>query len=266
MRRRTTVGDVMSTDVVSVQPTTPFKQIADVLAENHVSAVPVVDESGAVVGVISETDLLRKEEFQLDDRPRWKVRGSRLIALDKARASTADGLMTAPPVTISPEATLPEAAHAMAENAVTHLVVVEDDRLIGIVSRSDLLSVFVRPDHEIHQAVQDALVEYATWDDPFALRVDVRDGVVTLSGELERQTQVDIAVHVARAVDGVVDVVNRIGFEIADVPRRTRMPQQRSQRTGSPRGVERSRGAEQVRGTERVRGAERQRGTEQPRA
>ncbi|HEY6738155.1 MAG TPA: CBS domain-containing protein [Actinopolymorphaceae bacterium] len=235
----------MSTDVVSVRRTTPFKQIADVLAENHVSAVPVVDESGAVVGVISETDLLRKEEFQLDDRPRWKVRGSRLVALDKARASTAAGLMTAPPVTISPEATLPEAAHTMAEHAVTHLVVVEHDQLIGIVSRSDLLSVFVRPDHEIHQAVQDALVEYATWEDPFALRVDVEDGVVTLSGELERQTQVDIALHVARVVDGVVDVVDRVGFEIADAPRRTRMPQQRSRPSRRAQGAERTRGTEQ---------------------
>ncbi|GAB3430925.1 CBS domain-containing protein [Flindersiella endophytica] len=216
MRNRKTVADVMTTDVIAVPPTMRFKRLAELLAERRVSAVPVVGETGQVMGVVSESDLIRKEELQrrtpVQRWPRARLRAFR----SKAEARTAAGLMSSPAITVRPEASLPEAAGLMAEHDVTRLIVTTRGELAGIVTRTDLLSVFRQSDHDVHAAVQRSLVENALWDDPFVVHVRVRDGVVTLTGELERRRFAEFAVQAVNAVDGVVGVVDRLTFRTDD--------------------------------------------------
>ncbi|MEU4293139.1 CBS domain-containing protein [Kribbella sp. NPDC026596] len=218
MKHRLTVADVMSTDVITVPDDAGFKAVAEVLAEHHISAVPVVDRFGTVVGVVSETDLLRKEQFQRTRRLPWLLRWWHHRSRSKAVAVTARTLMTHPAVTTTDGSTLDEAARRMAARSVTRLVVTDADGyvMIGIVTRSDLLRAFVAPDHEILARVRRDLVEHALWDDPFGVEVTVADGVVTLTGELDHRSMVATAERLTREVDGVVDVRNELTWAFDD--------------------------------------------------
>jgi CBS domain-containing protein len=203
----------MTTDVVTVAPLATYKDIVRVLSAHRVSAVPVIDDDSRVIGVISETDLLRKEEQLTPWRSqRLARRGDRSVRA-KAAAVLAAELMTSPPICVGLGTSLPVAARLMSDHDITRLVVVNaDGRLAGIVSRSDLLRVFLTPDQELQERVVRRLVRDALWDDPFAVHAEVHDGIVTLTGELERRSLVSIAVQFARTVDGVVGVVNKLTY------------------------------------------------------
>ena len=154
------VKDLMTTPVVTVGPATPFKEIVAQLAEHRVSALPVVDDAGRVLGVVSEADLLLKEEFPGPDQniPLFWTRRRRLER-EKAAASTARDLMTVAVVSISPDASVPEAARRMHTANVKRLPVIgQGGRLVGIVSRADLLKVFDRPDGDIHREILDEVI------------------------------------------------------------------------------------------------------------
>lgn len=212
MRRYTTVADVMTKDVVTVQAQTPFKEVAKLLAEHRISAVPVVDNAGWPLGVVSETDLVRKAEFRA---PGQASRLGRWFGTARAKAAsrTAGGVMSAPAITIKPDASLSSAARTLADHHITRLVVVDEGGLVvGILTRSDVLKVFLVSDEDIRERVVRDVVKYALWEDPEVVQVDVRQGVVTLSGEVERRTLVPIATNLTRCVDGVVDVVNVLGY------------------------------------------------------
>lgn len=211
-----TVADVMTTDVAVVGRDTPFKAVLRVLAHRRIAAVPVVDDGGQVLGVVSETDLLRREEYPVDGPGRWLVRGRRRRQRAKAAGRTAGELMTAPAVTVGPDATLTEAATRMARAGVNRLPVTVDGRLVGIVSRGDLLRVFLVPDEQIRDAVVHDVVERVLWAEPNTVHVDVRDGVVTLTGELERRSMVPITVALAHGVEGVVGVVDHLTYGYDD--------------------------------------------------
>jgi CBS domain-containing protein len=218
MRHHTTVGEVMTREVVTVSEDTPYKQIAQVLAGHRISAVPVLDADGRVTGVVSESDLLRKEEFRIAAAAGWpgRLRRTERRARAKAAAVNARHLMSTPVITIPPTATLPQAARAMAARGITRLVVTDDGVLAGIVTRSDLLRRFLAGDGEILRRVHRDVVQHALWDDPFGIRVSVHDGVVTLSGELEQRSLVPVAERLTREVDGVVDVVNELSYVVDD--------------------------------------------------
>jgi CBS domain-containing protein len=143
----------------------------------------------------------------------------------KAAAVIAAELMTAPPICVGLGTSLPVAARLMSDHDITRLVVVNaDGRLAGIVSRSDLLRVFLAPDDELQERVVRRLVRDALWEDPLAVHAEVHNGIVTLTGELERRSLVSIAVQFARTVDGVVGVVNHLGYLADDTdldPQRT---------------------------------------------
>jgi CBS domain-containing protein len=219
--RHLEVDDVMTRRVVTVQVGTPFKDVARVLADRRVSAVPVLDGDGRLVGIVSEADLLRKEQYQEESAPARRRVGRRERALRaKAMGDSAGGVMTTPAITIGPDATVVEAAKVMIDRNVKRLPVVDADRcLVGIVSRADLLWVFLRPDDEIAEEIRHEVLARVLLQEP-TYTVAVTDGIVRLSGKLDRRSSVEIAERLVRAVDGVVDVVNGLSYRVDDSEKR----------------------------------------------
>ncbi|MFF0862014.1 CBS domain-containing protein [Nonomuraea sp. NPDC003560] len=217
-----TVADVMTGKVVSVTPATPFKDIAEALITGGISAVPVVDDEQHVVGMVSEADLLRKEEFREQFyregyRPPLRARLRHPKGRQKADGDTAAELMTSPAISVSPEASAVSAARLMDAHDVKRLAVVDrDGRLQGIVSRRDLVKLFLRPDEEIAAEVRDEILDQKLWVDTAGVRVEVRQGVVTLSGWMDRRTEAGIAVRMTSRVNGVVDVVDKLTWKTDD--------------------------------------------------
>ncbi|GAA3842114.1 CBS domain-containing protein [Streptomyces phyllanthi] len=217
------VGSVMTPEVVRAGYGTPFKEVVRLLTDNSISGLPVVDEDEKVIGVISETDLMLRQAdtpdpFQPKRRFRFAglTRSARRQAA-KARARTAGQLMTAPPVTARADDTIVEAARTMAQRRVERLPVVdEDDRLVGIVTRRDLLQVFLRPDPDIRREVIDEVLVGALWLAPRSVDVSVVEGVVTLDGHMERKSETEIAVSMTRQIDGVVAVVDKLTHRLDD--------------------------------------------------
>jgi CBS domain-containing protein len=216
---RKLVRDVMTDAVVVVRVDTGFKHIVDALADFGVSAVPVVDDGGRVVGVVSEADLLHKAEFEgaevharLFDRPR------RRAAKEKAAGDTAGALMTSPAITITSDASVGEAARVMESLQVKRLPVVgADGRLVGIVSRRDLLRTYLRPDSEIQREIASQVLRRTLLLDPTEIQVSVNEGRVTLRGKADRRSTADIAVRLAHGIDGVVNVVDELTWDVDDI-------------------------------------------------
>lgn len=221
--RHDKVGSVMTTDVVRAEYGTPFKEVARLLADHRISGLPVVDDDEKVIGVISETDLLARQAEAPDpygSRPRFRFaaltrRGRRQAA--KAEARTAGRLMTEPPVTARAEDTVVEAARTIAEHRVERLPVVdEEDRLVGIVTRRDLLQVFLRPDTGIRDEVIEEVLVRALSLPPRSVDVFVVEGVVTLAGHMERKSETALAVSMTKQIDGVVAVVDNLTYRLDD--------------------------------------------------
>ncbi|MFJ8383968.1 CBS domain-containing protein [Streptomyces sp. NPDC094438] len=203
---RYTVADVMTTTVVTVTPDAGFKEIVAAMTQWQVAAVPVIEGEGRVVGVISEADLLAKEEFHRH-RPGMIEQMRRLDDTAKAGSTHARELMTAPAVTVHADATLPQAARLMAGRRVKRLPVVDNrDVLKGIVSRADLLKVFLRSDDDLASEVRREVVDRLFPVSHHGVRVDVEDGVVTLSGTIRDSSLIPVAERLAHTVEGVVAV------------------------------------------------------------
>ena len=215
---RSTVEDVMTRDVVCAHEDTPFKELVKLLASRRVSALPVVDGRRHVLGVVSEADLLLKQEKAA--RPAfWPLLvPHRRRAQAKAGATVAAEIMTQPAVTISARATLPEAARRLHVKGVKRLPVVDVvGRLLGIVSRVDLLTSFLRPDEELRREILDDVILGDLVMGPHRFDVDVRHGVVVLQGSCERRSLIPTVVRAVTRVEGVVRVENRLGYDIDDL-------------------------------------------------
>ncbi|MFD4502834.1 CBS domain-containing protein [Streptomyces sp. NPDC058457] len=196
------VSDVMTHTVLALRHGAAFKDIVKAMQQWHVSAAPVLDDDGRVVGVVSEADLLRKEQARAD-APGRRPESDRA----KETAVTAEELMTVPAITVHPGATLPEAARTMARHGVKRLPVVDADGLLrGVVSRADLLKVFLRDDEDIADEIRREIVPHLFPDSAEPVRVRVRDGVVTLTGRVPDTALVPVATGWVRGVDGVVAV------------------------------------------------------------
>lgn len=217
MVRQVTVGDVMSGDVIRIREDTPYRAIVDLLMERRISAVPVVDEANRVIGVVSEADLLHRVEFLgAEHERRVFERPSRQEARAKATAACARDLMTSPAVTVTPQTPVAGAAKVMATAGVKRLVVVDDGgRLAGIVARSDLLTMYARPDADVRDAVT-GIVHDELWLDPATVGVEVTDGVVTLTGTVDRRSTAAILARLAGGLPGVVEVVDRLAWDRDD--------------------------------------------------
>ncbi|MGW1159771.1 CBS domain-containing protein [Streptomyces sp. NPDC002519] len=200
------VSDVMTRNVVAVRRNAPFKEIVQTMGQWKVSALPVLEGDGRVVGVVSEADLLPKEEFHDHDLALYEQR-ERLADIAKAGAATAEEGMSTPAITVHPDVTLAQAARIMAVRHVKRLPVVDDeDMLKGIVSRGDLLKVFLRPDDDIEEEVRRTVVSYLFPALSHTIHVNVHEGVVTLRGRVQDTALVSVAARLVRAVEGVVYV------------------------------------------------------------
>jgi len=212
------VSDVMTHTVAAIGRKATFKEIVRLMQDWKVSALPVLEGEGRVVGLVSEADLLPKEEFRDSDPdlPQSRLRSTggtpitqlrRLSDLAKAGALTAEELMTSPALTTRPDASLAQAARTMARAKLKRLPVVNElGMLEGIVSRADLLKVFLREDDEIAEEVRREIVAPLFPMSSAAIRVEVHDGVVNLAGRVRDTSLVPVAARLIRAVEGVVDV------------------------------------------------------------
>ncbi|MGW7543173.1 CBS domain-containing protein [Streptomyces sp. NPDC054770] len=212
-----TVEELMTRPVVRARPDTPFKELVRLLAENDVTAVPVVDDVGRPMGVVSEADLLRKSADQADPSGRTPIPHLEAWERAKAEGSRAEELMSAPAVCARPEWSVVEAARLMETQRVKRLPVVDEaDRLLGIVSRGDLLRIFLRGDDAIREEITRDLLHRTLGLEPADVAVEVRDGRVELSGTVEYRSLVPVVEQLCRGVDGVVSVAGDLTWRRDD--------------------------------------------------
>lgn len=207
-----TVKDVMTTHVVAVRKNASFKEMAARLREQRVSAFPVLDDDDKVIGVVSEADLLTKEALEASVPGR--VSGI-LHHREQAKAAgvTAEDLMTKPPVTAGPNDLVTQAARLMYARRVKRLPVVDEDgRLLGIVSRADVLSVYSRPDADIRRTITEGVIVDTVLTDPARFTVTVKDGIVTIEGMPETAMVGHDIIGEIRHVEGVVAVRDRLTY------------------------------------------------------
>lgn len=217
------VGEVMTRDVVEAYREMSFKDVVRLLDLHRISGLPVVDDDDKVVGVISQTDLIRRQAARPPDgRTRFRIRppGRSVRRADiAARAGVARELMSTPAITVHPEQRIADAARVMERHGVERLPVVdEEDRLIGIATRRDLLRVFLRTDDEIRREIRDEVLPQALGRPDHGVAVSVRDGVATLEGALEHSGDLPLVIRLTFRVDGVVGVVNGLTGRIASGP------------------------------------------------
>jgi CBS domain-containing protein len=208
------VADVMTAQVHVAGPTTPFKMLVRLIEENRISAVPIVDQHGTPIGVVSEADLLLKERRQ-DLEGEANLFQLRQHRHDRAKAGAlvASELMSSPVITVPVDASLTQAARLMTERKIRRLVVVDSrGRIAGIVSRSDLLQVFLRTDEDLRSDVVDRIVPAVLLHRSPDVVVDVQSNVITLSGKVDRRSDAEILGRLAEDLDGVVGVDNRLTY------------------------------------------------------
>ena len=216
------IQDVITHTVVSVREDTPFKEVAETLIDHDISGVPVVDESGSLLGIVTEADLLAKEAFQAEHKRGIARFVTRLLAgpaeewAAKAHGQTARDVMSTPVETVSPDEDLHVAARRMIERGVKRLPVVEAARLVGIVSRNDLIRVFARSDAELQRAIERFLQRCGYVAPDHRIAVSVVDGIATLEGSVLYESDIRVAGSLVEALDGVVAVDSRLLYREAE--------------------------------------------------
>jgi CBS domain-containing protein len=206
------IEHLMTRDVVTVTPTTPLKDVAVLLTEKHISGAPVCAEDGTILGVVSEADILRTEQGigpNIGGRLQWLFR--RLDDdFDKLQARTAGEAMTAPALTVRPVEPASAAARLMLLHHINRLPVTFEGKLVGIVTRADLVRAFHRTDAQIEEEIRDEVIRGTLWIDPETLGLTVKDGAVTLSGPVGTDLDAAAVVSCIRRVPGVVEVRSQL--------------------------------------------------------
>ena len=212
-----TVRDVMSSPVVYIPPNAPVKAVAELLLSERVSGVPVVDAHGHLLGVVSEEDLLAKQiDLPASAHVPWLSGGHLSHEFRRRReALTAEGLMSTPVTCVHPDTTLRQAAKTMYLRHLKRLPVVDGGSLVGIVSRADLLRVYLLPDEHLRRDAEHML-HGALAMGAAAVAVTVHEGVVTLEGEVPTHSEADVLVRLLGRLDGVVAVEARLTWRIDD--------------------------------------------------
>lgn len=205
--RTTTVADVMTADPVTVDPDAPFHEVVELITTNGISAVPVVDQELGMLGVVSKADLLGTQE-QLEELTGRQPRQPRRRREELA----ARDLMTLPVLAVPPEASLPSAARRLARAGVDRLFVVDGRRLVGVLTRRDMLRAFLRDDQEIRAEIEQEVFGRVFRADPAVLGAAVDNGVVTLTGRLEYEADITMATRIVESIPGVVTVHNQMDY------------------------------------------------------
>jgi CBS domain-containing protein len=212
------VADVMTTDVLTVAPSASFKAVADILLRHRIGAVPVVDGDRAVVGIVTEADLLQKEAADAPPGAAGQVRWAGADAGDKALSLTARDLMTAPVRTIRPDASLRSIARLMLDGHCRLPVVDGGNHLVGMVTRADLLKVFVRDDAAIKPLVERILADHGYRPPEHDIEIVVDEGMIVLRGLTATREDVATVGALVGDVEGVVDTNNLLGFTRVETP------------------------------------------------
>jgi CBS-domain-containing membrane protein len=223
------VQDIMTRSVISVRPDTALREIARLLDEHRISGVPVVDERGALLGVVSEAD------FLVEAQGGTSVHRSPIARLfgragdvgspgHRHFASTASELMTSPVITVGPEVLIADAAAVMTKHRINRLPVIDDGRLIGIVTRADLVRSYVRTDEQLADSIREDVLVRTLWLDPETFEVTVVDGVATISGEVDRRSSAEMIGRTAVLVPGVRDVISHVTWTIDDADLKSGTP------------------------------------------
>jgi len=217
------VGDVMTRSVAAVRPETPLRDVAALMVERGISGVPVVDAEGSVLGIVSEADFVIKERGVVADRNRLlqrifgKSRKER-AELAKIEATTAGEAMTSPAITVEATDTLQAVAELMASRRINRLPVIEGIRLVGIVTRADLVRAYVRSDAELERLVrEEVLAKTAFTLEPEVFEVVVQSGIVHLGGRVDRRSLAETIVEVTHGLGGIVGVESHLTWEMDDV-------------------------------------------------
>ncbi len=202
------VQDVMTTEVVAVLPGATLKEAARLLAEHRISGLPVVSADGIVLGVFSEADLLIKEQGKPRSRGTFASLVDPIDESDRQKliARLVGEAMTSPALTISKHRPVAAAAKLMVESGMNRLPVVEDGKLVGIVTRADLVKAFIRSDEEIAADIRGDVIARRMWLEPDTLKVDVEDGEVTLAGRVDSESDAELLVGLVSRVPGVVGI------------------------------------------------------------
>jgi len=202
-----TVCDLMTSEVATVTPTMSLRDAAALLAAKGISGVPVLNTENEVVGVLSEADIVVKAggEVARNRLLGWLLEPD-LDLDDKIRAETVDDAMTAPPVTISPKRPVHEAARLMVSENVNRLPVVDKGKLVGIVTRADIVRAFTRSDAELLDEIRQDILHRTFWLEPGRVTVNIVDGHVTLRGEVETEADRELLPNFVARVPGVISV------------------------------------------------------------
>lgn len=209
------VQEIMTTEVETVSPDTPFKDLIDRLVRLEVSGLPVVDPSGKLVGIVTEADVISKEAYGTRRRRALSLLHDVLAGRDhrwvtKAVGSVAADVMTKEVVVCTPRDDVRTVAKRMLERRVKRVPVVESGLVVGMISRHDILSTFARPDALVRADVERALSEDPNRPDDFHVSVSVEGGIVTLTGDVRYAWDEPSVLSIAREVAGVIDVVGRL--------------------------------------------------------
>jgi CBS domain-containing protein len=217
----------MTEQVLTIGPEAPIKDVARILVENRISGMPVCDIERQVLGVISEGDILYKEHDPRDSHLGgplgWIVDGTpNYTGYAKAQALTAREAMTAPAVTIAPWASVADAARLMCERHVNRLPVVQDDGLVGIVTRADLVRAFTRTDAEITRQLTQDVLQRIMWIESDNVMAVVESGRATLTGRLPKRTDVELLTRLVARIPGIVAVDSSVAWDVDDTTRKGR--------------------------------------------
>lgn len=232
------VREVMTTDVLTIGPEAELRDVARLFVEHGISGVPVCGAQREILGVISEGDILLKEQGPAEDGQSLLARldGSAARAAEKAAAIKVGDAMSAPAITVSSFCSVAEAARIMSEHDINRLPVMKGNELVGIVTRTDLVRAFVRSDEEIRREIKEDVLRDTLWlEVPAAVRVEVNRGVVRLNGHMETSSDASLLVRLVGRVPGVVSVLADLSWTTDDAGRKGRRTLRRTQMHASTR-------------------------------